>query len=374
MAESAGPPSNLCYCTNVRPAASAGAIRDNLDGLWARVRELYRPGEPLGLGLWLPDGVSFRLDDPRFRLRTINAFPFGDFHGDVVKHAVYEPDWTDLRRSDYTMARAAMLMGHADPGRSASVSTVPLGWSLDDHGLRLCGEMLRGLAVTLDEIAERSGGRRATIDLEPEPGCALDTSEDVVRFFDEHLDNPYARAHIGVCHDVCHASVMFEDQREALKRYIDSGVRVNKVQVSSAPRVTFGSAEPCVRNPLERFHEERYLHQTCVRSPSGEVTFFEDLPGALARTPAAGEEWRTHFHVPVYLESLGDLGTTRGDILACMDACAELGIDPMWEVETYAWGVLPDGYRVDAQADGIARELAWTRDRLGERGLLRGET
>lgn len=366
-------PSNLCYCTNVHAGTTSEEILENLDRYAGRVRELFCPGEPLGIGLWLPEGVTLRLDDERFRLCTVNAFPFGDFHEDVVKHQVYEPGWTDLRRSDYTYQRATFLMGHLEEGESASVSTVPLGWALEDHELRTAGEMLRGLAVSLDETSERSRGRRATIDLEPEPGCALDTSSDVVEFFNEHLDSSYARRQIGVCHDICHASVMFEDQYEALKRYTDAGIAVNKVQVSSAPKAVFGSESVETLRALNAFDEARYLHQTCVRSESGEVTFYEDLTLALKRVPEAYEEWRTHFHVPVYLESLGALDTTQGDILACMDACAELGIDPMWEVETYAWNVLPEEFRADDLAEGIAQELAWTRDRLAERGLLRGE-
>ena len=361
---------NLCYCTNVAPGADEHAIREKLDTLWARVRELSCPGDPLGLGLWLPNGVSMQLNDPRFAVRTLNGFPHGNFHGDVVKHTVYTPTWADGRRSDYTWTLAAFLAGQLEPGASGSISTVPLGWDLSDDELTTSGEMLRGLAVSLDEIAQNTG-KAITIDLEPEPGCVLDRSANVVEFFDRHLNNTYARAHIGVCHDVCHASVMFEGQREALKAYADAGIRVNKVQVSSAPRAVFGSELAPTLEALRMFHEERYLHQTCARSASGETSFFEDLPLALERAPVEGEEWRTHFHVPVYLETLGHLGTTQGDILECMDACAEFGLDPVWEVETYAWNVLPEQFREADLATGIAKELAWTRDRLAERGLLK---
>jgi hypothetical protein len=35
-----------------------------------------------------------------------------------------------------------------------------------------------------------------------------------------------------------------------------------------------------------------------------------------------------------------------------------------FEVETYAWTVLPDELKTDDLARGIARELLWTRERL----------
>ena len=307
-------------------------------------------------------------------MRTVNAFPFGDFHEDVVKHQVYEPSWTDLRRSDYTYQRATFLMGHLEEGESASVSTVPLGWSLGAHELKTAGEMLRGLAVSLDETSQRSRGRRATIDLEPEPGCVLDTSEDVVSFFDEHLDNSYARKQIGVCHDVCHASVMFEDQYEALKRYVDAGVAVNKVQVSNAPRAVFGTESVETLRAINAFHEERYLHQTCARTRSRRHHVLRGPhPRAEAR-PRGARGVADAFPRAGLPRFVGRARHDAGDILACMDACAELGLDPMWEVETYAWNVLPEEFRVDDLAEGIARELAWTRERLDERGLLGGRS
>lgn len=364
-------PTNLCYCTNVHAGVTAKSILKTLDDVSAKVRDAFCPGEALGLGLWMPDGVGLNLSDDRFAVRTMNGFPFGDFHDKVVKHMVYEPTWADLRRSNYTWTLAAFLQQHTPEGGRASVSTVPIGWDLEEEAVSMSGEMLRGLAVSLSELAENRG-RHITVDLEPEPGCVLDTSEDVTKFFAEHLDNEHAMAHIGVCHDVCHASVMFEGQREALQRYIDAGIRVNKVQVSSAPRAVFGEDVRATIEALRAFDEGRYLHQTVTRDSTGTTRFFEDLPHAFGWSGKPGEEWRTHFHVPVYLESLDEhLGTTQADILECMDACAELGIDPVWEVETYAWGVLPEAHRVDDLAEGIARELAWTRDRLAERGLLK---
>src|SRR5690606_11847904 len=92
----------------------------------------------------------------------------------------------------------------------------------------------------------------------------------------------------------------------------------------------------------------RYLHQTVIqRAADGATTFYEDLPEALVRVNAAGElprdEWRIHFHVPVYLERFGELSTSRSQILECLDACRKLATAPVahYEVETYAWSVLP---------------------------------
>jgi hypothetical protein len=104
---------------------------------------------------------------------------------------------------------------------------------------------------------------------------------------------------------------------------------------------------------------------------------FDDLPDALASRHGrdlAGR-WRVHFHVPIYMDRIGSLGTTRGEIEAVVRACggpvADRPEQPVenrlhqirhWEVETYAWEVLPDDLRPESLAEGIARELAWFKE------------
>src|SRR5262249_26155583 len=157
---------------------------------------------------------------------------------------------------------------------------------------------------------ESETGRRICLCLEPEPGCLLQRSTEVVRFFEGHLlrgpDEAAVRRHLTVCHDICHAAVMFEDQAEVLQRYRAAGIGVGKMQVSSAVALDLTrlapSEHPAALCQLESFAEDRYLHQTMVRGRGGAApVFFEDLPVALSTTvPGGGGEWRVHFHVPIY--------------------------------------------------------------------------
>jgi hypothetical protein len=112
---------------------------------------------------------------------------------------------------------------------------------------------------------------------------------------------------------------------------------------------------------LEQFAEDRYLHQTVVRR-GGREDFFEDLPQALAAHPrpaAASDPWRIHFHVPVYLDRFGVLETTQSEIVRCLEAVRDYSRVNHFEVETYAWGVLPADLHQPRLADGIAEELKW---------------
>ena len=201
----------------------------------------------------------------------------------------------------------------------------------------MLAENLAALAQHLDRLQHETG-RLIYVCLEPEPGCALQRSSDVVQFFEQFLlpgrDERHLRRHLRVCHDVCHAAVMFEDQAEA------STLHRRRNRDRQSPGVVGRRAEPgrigyrgsaARAGQLRRFHEDRYLHQTCVRSTAGaEPAFFEDLPMAL-QTVEDGRtlqgQWRVHFHVPIYVERFGWLSTSQADIAACLQAvrrCPEL--------------------------------------------------
>jgi hypothetical protein len=230
---------------------------------------------------------------------------------------------------------------------------------------------LREVAARLARL-ESETGRFLRLCLEPEPGCVLQRSGDVERFWREHLlpraDEAAVRRHLGVCHDVCHAVVMFEEQEEVLRRYQAAGIAVGKVQVSSAVGLSVDDTPADRRaaafEQLAGFAEDRYLHQTVVRPRGGEPTFFEDLPAALdALSPAdATGELRVHFHVPIYLQRFGHLEALQRPILECLQYLARQGNCRHFEVETYAWGVLPPELRQPDLAAGIADELRWFRE------------
>ena len=125
----------------------------------------------------------------------------------------------------------------------------------------------------------------------------------------------------------------------------------------------FGRDENEVLAQLQGFAEDRYLHQTGCVDTSGGFQLVEDLP-QLVRQPVnvTTEKWRIHFHMPIHLRQFGALATTQQDILDCFEVL--LGPSaPAWsghfEVETYAWSVLPESLRPKDLAVGIAAELSW---------------
>jgi hypothetical protein len=227
------------------------------------------------------------------------------------------------------------------------------------------------VAEHLHEV-EQTTGKLIHLDLEPEPGCVLERAEDVLAFFAAHLGDRSQRfdvsRYLRVCHDVCHAAVMYDDQAEVLAAYDQAGIRVGKVQLSSAVRVDFDALVEADRaeawRQLSAFREPRYLHQTVIRR-EGADTFHDDLPAALeAHTSAPRGEWRVHFHVPIFLEGLGLLDTTQSELVRALSLFMERTDVNHFEVETYAWEVLPPETRAADLADGIARELRWVQEQL----------
>ena len=372
------------YCTNVHAGQSVTEILENFKTHSAGVKQAMAPDTDLGLGLWLSASVVADLQRPGaigqfggwlkdhgFFPFTINGFPFGNFHNEIVKHDVYLPTWADSARLEYTWQLAQIHHWLLPPDAVSTISTLPLGWPMDEAGREpmtkndgqknqtLLEKAIQNLCTLADRLARfhTDTGRDVVICLEPEPGCLLDTASDVVKFFEALFlaagpQEDDVRRHIGVCHDVCHSAVMFEPQADAFRAYSAAGLRVGKVQVSSAIACDFNSLsddqKAAASAQLQQFAEPKFLHQTSIRQ-SGEIQFFEDLPlamkscgGAETQAEIGSGEWRVHYHVPVYLESLGSIRTTQHEILECLKAIREQKLQiEHFELETYAWNELP---------------------------------
>jgi len=393
------PGTRLTYCTNIHPGETWPEVRTALRDHVPAVKTRLGRGGTFGVGLRLSGRAAHDLDDPAafeelqavlaendLEVFTVNGFPFGAFHGVRVKEGVYAPDWRSAERLDYTNRLAALLARLLPEGGEGSISTVPGAFAPDagtpDARAAIVEHLLRQ-AATLWRI-EAETGRRVSLALEPEPACMLETTDQAVAFFREHLfgrdgvarlagltglDLPTAEAalrrHLGVCFDVCHAAVEFEDVPVSLARLRDAGIRVPKVQLSAALRLD--DVDAAALDRLLAFDEGVYLHQVVARAADGGLHRYLDIAHALeARAARArGEEWRVHFHVPVFLDTLDGFSSTQAELAAALDFLKNEPLAPHLEVETYTWDVLPARHRATSVDAAIARELQWTLERLG---------
>ena len=401
------PPEDLTvgYCTNVHAGIDLAAIRNNLDQYAVAVRDRLGEAEgaaedSLGVGLWIPDQASRELvsgsaaqdfasflSQRKLTAFTINGFPFDNFHQDVVKHNVYLPTWADAARLEYTQRLAEILSVILPESESVgSISTLPIGWPNNpksddptesrDSIIQSAGKNLRQIAKYLEDLESRTG-RRIVVAIEPEPGCILDTTDDMIALFTSELPDEKHRRYLTVCHDVCHAAVMMESQDDVINRLTDAGIAIGKVQVSSAIVADWESmADGRRREALQQlsaFAEDRYLHQTGRRKKDGSFELSQDLPelviGSDSTDAVAVDDnrWVVHFHVPIFLERFGHLSTSHDDVLRCLRTLiganaskeAVAAFTGHLEIETYAWTVLPEAMRKRALPDDIAGEIQW---------------
>ena len=383
---------HLGYCTNVHRGETWDetwrALRDHT----LRVKERVCPRGPYGIGLRLGAAAARELADParlaEFRrwldandcyVFTINGFPYGPFHGERVKEAVFRPDWSTPERLAYTNQLFDLLAELLPPGVPGSVSTLPgshktFGVGADE--LNAIFENLRHCREHIEKVATASG-HDLHLGLEPEPLGLFETSGETLKFFGLYYDrHPQDRdffRFIGLNYDTCHLAIEFEEPGRALERITGAGIRLSKLHFSSALRL-----QPTPENlaRLAGFDEPVYFHQVIAsHGPSQPLRRFKDLPDALKFASGAaladlGEEWRVHFHIPLHAEPGGDFGSTRDHLLGAMDwlarqpqKCAHI------EMETYTWEVLPAELRSGDVADQVVREYEWTLAELGARGL-----
>jgi hypothetical protein len=386
---------HLTYCTNVHPGETLPAVREVVRRYVAAVKASLVPEERFGVGLRLAAAAAVELEDPaeleRFKAElereglycfTLNGFPYGAFHATRVKEQVYLPDWLAPERARYTVVLAEVLAALLPPGVKGSISTVPGCFkpnAADEASERAMARSLVDVAARLVGL-ERETGKEIALALEPEPECFLETSLDAVRFFEARLFGEEARRrmalhvgvgdaeaerllrrHLGVCLDTCHASVEFEAPLEAWRRLLSAGISVPKVQISAGLRLP--EATPERLEALRAFAEGVYLHQTVVRGEAG-LERYLDLPEALASGPAAGDEWRVHFHVPIFLRKLGLFESTQPELLPLLHELAKVEETPHLEVETYTWDVLPEAFRDVPVEQAIVRELRFVENAL----------
>ena len=385
---------HLTYCTNIHAGEPLEEVMSSLERHLPVIKSRVSADRPLGVGLRLGFAAASRLREAGalaelkrflaaggYYVFTLNGFPYGAFHGKAVKQDAYKPDWSDPHRLAYTDSLADILSALLPAGQDGSVSTVPCTFKPWAEGrLEAITDHLIRHVAHLAGIARRTG-QTIALALEPEPYCHLETIEETVAFFKERLfdrkgvarlaaltglsaaDAESAlRRHIGVCYDVCHAAVEFEDPKASIEQLRAHGILIAKLQLSSALKVA-AFDEKSARH-LAAFAEPVYLHQV-VQKSNGSLRRFVDLPQALAASASsAGAEWRVHFHVPVFLEQMTHFGTTQSFLAAILALHRADPISQHLEVETYTWDVLPPSYRETDLSSAIARELNWVKAQL----------
>jgi len=392
------PPLHLTYCTNIHPADGWPAVFSTLRRIAPGLKARLSPSAPFGLGLRLSAReaaelvdddrlAEFRsfLDDHGLYVALINGFPYGPFHGASVKTNVYAPDWRDEARVRYTLDLVSILERLLPDGVDGGISTVPFSYKpwMPAPSREDCESIARNVARVAEALVRirQATGAQIHLDVEPEPDCLVERSDEAVSFFERwlrpigaaHLAARFAcpegeahqwiAEHVQICFDCCHFAVEYEDPSVALERLRTSELRIGRVQLSSALHVDLpGDAAQLasLAQRLRPFAESTYLHQVVENGRHG-LHQFPDLDVALdavAAAQAVARQWRVHFHVPLFIAEYAGLGSTQRYVKDVLDLAGRRPFTHHLEIETYTWDVLPAALKLDV-TDSIVREYEW---------------
>jgi sugar phosphate isomerase/epimerase len=389
---------HLSYSTLVHPGDTWDEMWKSLTTYVPQVKERVSPDAPFGVSLRISAASAQRLtgdaderiklkrflDDNDMYLYTVNAFPYGPFKNTVVKEQVYEPDWRTDERAVYTKQVADILAEVAAPGIEPTIQSPPLGFKPRVTGPDVVAAYTRQVTGVVAHLVRlhQSTDRTVRLALEPEPHCFLETTEEAIDYFTNHLYAPAAvaslaeqtgldtesaeqalRNHLGMVYDICHQAVEYEDIAASLRALADAGIPVFKLQEAAAVRVPEVTQQAV--DALRRFADTVYLTQTVEKRDGGLTRYLnlEDAFAAWEREPGP-REWRTHFHVPVFLDDLGDFKTTRFAIEDALAFHRQNKLSPHLEIETYTWDVLPEHLKTGDIVDYVVSEIEWVRGQL----------
>jgi sugar phosphate isomerase/epimerase len=377
--------SHLSYCTNIHPAETWDETRTVLATHVLAVRDRLRndgtlaEDAPFAIGLRLSavaaaellDGENLRdfkawLDETNTYVFTINGFPYGSFHGTRVKERVFQPDWTDRARLDYTKDLFRILAVIARPDTGASVSTLPGSLKAFKADEALIRAHLLELAEWMEELATETG-HDFHLGLEPEPLGHFENTAETLAFFDRlhaHAKDAAAiRRRIGVNYDACHFALQYNGAWESLDALMHAGIRISKIHLSSA--LALDPRNPAALAAIRGFEEPTYFHQVLLRSSTGNIDRYYDLPeffnavetGRIDLTKYS--EARVHFHIPLDAQPAAPLHSTLDQTREVLDWRRDhLASCQHYEIETYTWGVLPSGLHRPVE-EQIAGEYSW---------------
>lgn len=392
---------HLTYCTNIHAGESwqdhFAALKNNFPA----IKEKLSLASSMGMGLRLSNEASIELikkknlsefkkwlKDHDAYVFTMNGFPYGGFHRIIVKDQVHTPDWVTDERVEYSLRLFHILTALIPEGMDGGVSTSPLSYRLwfttQEQTSRARDIATKNIIHIIESLIQihQSTGKLLHLDIEPEPDGLLETGNEFIEWFENdllpagipiiklkmnvssHKAEELIKEHLRLCYDVCHFAIGYEPHQSVISDIERRGIKIGKIQISAALKAEMSASESArksIRQNFEKFNEPVYLHQVIAKTREGKLLRYPDLPEALKeKDNPLVNEWRAHFHVPIFAEKFDLLSSTQDEITEVLSLQKKEPFTNHLEVETYTWEVLPQNLRLPLQ-DSIIREIEWVK-------------
>jgi hypothetical protein len=388
----------LTYCTNIHAGESwsdhFAALQQNIPGIKKRISA----DQSFGIGLRLSHQASLQflengaLNDFKAWLKqedcyvfTMNGFPYGGFHRTKVKDQVHAPDWTTAERVSYTIRLFNILAELLPDEMEGGISTSPLSykyWHSAGQQQGVFEKATENVLLVIEHLIQikKKTGKLLHLDIEPEPDGLLESGPEFIDWYERYLlpmgeayllkafgytaaqSSQAIKEHMQLCYDVCHFAVGYEEHATVIRQLREKKIKVGKIQISAALKAAMPDEQTKreqVIQAFRQFDESTYLHQVVARQVDGGLKRYPDLPEALNDAGnASTKEWRSHFHVPLFVQDYGLLKSTQEDIRKVLSIQSRQPFTNHLEVETYTWEVLPDALKVPL-SESIIREMEW---------------
>lgn len=394
---------DLTYCSNIYSVDTWEDIFISLKKNIPNISSKLSPDKPFGIGLRLSNNAANQLleknnimifqqwlSDNNYYLATINGFVYGNFYNTNIKAKVYQPDWTSLKRANFNFTLISILRKLCPEGEEIGFSTSPLAYKFDlykknkklfkDLTIKYLLALLKNLI-----LIEKEEGKTIHIDFEPEADCVLENIYDVINFFENfllkdlalHLTREldislieaknYIFKHLRICYDICHQAVQFEDHIKNFKILKELGIKIGKIQLSSALEINVKqNTLSKLMMDLDRFKDKVYLHQVVIKNVDGSFYKFRDLPEALENFDDSKDSfWRIHYHLPIFEKNYDNLLTTNKEIQNVINFLKSFAITSCLEIETYTWEIIPEDLKLSL-TQSIIREYEWIIKQFNE--------
>lgn len=394
----------ITYCTNIHSGEEWESHFLGLKQRFPLIKKSVSPNASMNIGLRVSNQASLALMNPQIRaefktwlneqdayVALINGFPYGAFHDQEVKAQVHAPDWTTRERVDYTLRLISILEDLLPSDIDGGISTAPLTYRHWHETPEVWQSARAQTTANVVEVATalyqtyQNTGKKIHLDIEPEACGMLESGDEFLAWYLQDL-LPMAVPHfqhvfslteqqaekavkqvVQLCYDVCHFALGFEHHAEQLANMKEHGIGIGRFQISAALKAELAGdlSRLQVLNAFGLFDEPNYLHQVVARTESGRVIRYRDLSDALDHVEDEPQEWRSHFHVPIFMDDFDVLSSTQSDIIEVLKLNADQHFTSHLEVETYTWQVLPSDYQVPIE-ESISRELNWVSQQLAQ--------